>query len=145
MATTRTNKKPVHPAVKLVLEQILAAVKVALKQGDTQATLAEKCDITHQQMNRLIRGLRGSNLTLNMAFKIWEGLGKRFDYLFPGPVPDGLMGKTVEIYQGSDADLLKQFVEILYNKESFVGDFATFSNLVSVAYNQLRAKINEKA
>ena len=138
---TMESKKSVHPKVKSVLERILSAVEVALQQGETQASLAEKCGITHQQMNRLIRGLRGSNLTLNMAFKVWEGLGKSIDHLFPGPVPEDIMVKTEEIYQSPDAEVLKQFVEILYNKRFLCEDFDKLRNLVLLTHHHVMAKI----
>ncbi|MFP3867383.1 MAG: helix-turn-helix domain-containing protein [Desulfobacteraceae bacterium] len=136
------NRKTIHPAVKSILQKILDEIETALKQGETQASLAEKSNITHQQMNRLIRGLRGSNLTLNMVCKIWEGLGKRFDQLFPGPIPEDLMVKTQEIYQQSDEEVFKQFVELLHNQHLFSEDLDKLRELVSVTHQKLMGKIN---
>ncbi|MDD3579481.1 MAG: helix-turn-helix transcriptional regulator [Desulfobacca sp.] len=138
------TEKTTHRGVELVLKKILAGVEAALQEGETQASLAEKCGITHQQMNRLIRGLRGSNLTLNMAFKIWEGLGHKLEYLFPGPIPEQLLIKTGDIIRGSDAELLNQFIDILHNRHSFCNDFDNLKSVVAATHRQLMAQKNQE-
>ena len=75
-----------HPAVDLVRQKILFLLDEWIARGYSPERISEMCGLSKVHIYALLKqpdhpGYKGSNLTLNTAFKIWTGLGNPLETL----------------------------------------------------------------
>lgn len=76
----------IHRLVPVIRDKLLKLIDKFIKEGYSQEKIGEMCGLSKVHISTLLSGRRGRNLTLNVALKIWEGLGNPPETLLGPPV-----------------------------------------------------------
>ena len=95
---------------------VLKKIRDGIHESDkTHEEIGDKSGVASETIGRIAGGKRGKNLSLNMALRIWEGLGNQPETLLIALEPDALTARRVQaILSGPRADLFKLFLEVLH-------------------------------
>lgn len=131
---------PPHWLVPIIIDRIKQKIAEAKIELGSDAAIAEKCNTSSETIQRTRTSKRGTNLTLNMALKIWEGLGND-----PGDLIPSLNKSKSRIFNGFSREqiqLLDNVIDII-NESKQIDDGVSFEALKSVT-NALLDKLIEK-
>ena len=108
----------IHRLLNPIRNKILNLIEIKLKEGFTLEQIGEMCDLTKTHISTLRSGKRGANLTLNVALKIWEGLGNPPETLIIDCNVKPLLAEKIKRIQASDyAQVLNLFIEVFSDWE----------------------------
>jgi len=111
-----------HPLVLKVLDKIIQELKAPRKSRYSYEEIAEKANTTPVTISRIANKERGSNISLDMAVKIWEGLGYQPETLLTDDheqsiIDPRLAEKIAKILNGPLANFFNLVVNLLSNIE----------------------------
>jgi hypothetical protein len=109
-------KNPPHKKLSLYLDILRQDIGDALLKGETQESLAEKCSTSGETIGRILGGKRGKNLSVDIALKIWDGLGILQERLGQTLPPE--FARKVKNLGQDEMDLLMKFVDLLSFKDA---------------------------
>jgi len=109
-----------HPKTQAIIDKIFKRLE-DLKKAKTFDELAELCQTSQENMVRIFNKRRGQNperFTLNMALKIWTGLGNQPETLIADCSLDPLLVAKIRKIQASEyREVFDLMVEVLKDYE----------------------------
>jgi len=120
---------PPHRLVPIIVDKIKEKILEAKAELGSDAKVAEKCNTSSETIQRTRTSKRGTNLTLNMALKIWEGLGKDPGDLIPYTNRKKSIG--LKDFSPEQSQLIDSVIEIINESEN-IDDGVSFDALKSV-------------
>lgn len=131
---------PPHRLVPIVIDKIKQKILEAKIELGSDAAVAERCNTSSETIQRTRTSKRGTNLTLNMALKIWEGLGNDPGDLIPSTIKT--KSRIFNGFSNEQIELIDNVIEII-NESKHIDDGVSFEALKSVTsalFDKLVAK-----
>lgn len=112
----KKQDRSVHPFVEQIRDKILNIISYKIKEGFSLSQIGDLCNLDKVQIHELTSGKRGANLTLNMAFKVWKGLGGDLIELIADLEPNFPWGRIINMKE-VDREVVLEVIDRMDNEE----------------------------
>lgn len=104
-----------HDFMKIISRRVLARIAQERAKDQTYESIAEKCRTVKNHIYDLHKGKK--RLTLNMAFRIWEGLGGQLSELLIDVGPEPFWDQLL-VMDKEEREVILQLIDLLARKDA---------------------------